>query len=89
VSHFDSCLGQEIYSLLSIVQSSVGAHQATYSKLNRITFPRGKDGQDLKLYIHLYLVSKFVYLFLYLAGVREKRNAYMVLVGSVSEETAR
>ena len=72
MSHFDSWLGQEIYSLLHIVQNSVGAHPAPYSKLREDAFLRGKDGRELKLYIHLYLVSKFVYLFLYLAGVREK-----------------
>jgi hypothetical protein len=49
-------------------------------KVSGDAFPRGKNGLELKLYIHLYLVSKFVYLFLHLAGVGEKRNAYMVLV---------
>lgn len=74
---FDSWLGPEIYSLLHIVQNSVGAHPAPYSKLSGDAFPRGKDDRYLNLYIHLYLVSKFMYLFLYLAVVRE------------SEETAR
>jgi hypothetical protein len=80
VSHFGSWLGQEIYSGLHSVQSSVGAHPAPYSKLGGDAFPRGKDGRNLKLYIYLYLVSKFVYLFLYLPDVGKKRNGYMVLV---------
>jgi hypothetical protein len=63
VSNFDSWLGQDIYSLLRSIQSSVWAHRAPYSKVIRDAFRRGKDGRGLKLYVQLYLVSKFVYLF--------------------------
>jgi len=87
VSHFDSWLGQEIYSILQNVQSSVGAHPAPYSKLSGDAFPRGKDGRDLKPY--LYLVSKLVYLFLYLADVGRSEMGTWFWCGNVSEETAR